>query len=171
MPLLLDLLDGGDDSEEYSDSSSEDSLSSLANLVSKKKVKPPDNVSVFDFFRGNTGEDSSIKDPNGIVHSFGVSEDSNKSKKGMEVFIIIDNWFQDSNVVSCPLTKNIALFCVFDGHSGSQCAKKLAKIFPDIVKKYLEENYSDDFKGPGEKFWEDIYDITDDELKEYEYQG
>eukprot|EP01127_Copromyxa_protea_P003187 TRINITY_DN13047_c0_g1_i1.p1 TRINITY_DN13047_c0_g1~~TRINITY_DN13047_c0_g1_i1.p1 ORF type:complete len:720 (-),score=227.49 TRINITY_DN13047_c0_g1_i1:184-2343(-) len=109
---------------------------------------------------------------------FGIKDDCNKAgmkrgKKG-NVLAAKRNRFQmeDTHVVHFPLDKNkdVALFCVFDGHAGKGCSTSLTKIFPRVFGKQFaaggwinKTDMTDLFKA--------VYAEVDKQLEEYEDEG
>jgi len=147
---------------------------------------------VFQFFkriqdlRKNTPEDQEepinvfeTVDNSGLVTSFGISEDCNIAglKRRKRDFIIRGNKkaryeMQDTNFCSCPLMENIALFCVFDGHLGSNCARTLQEIFPYHFKEYITSKYPNgEYPEDLSNLWNDVYHDIDQKLLKFEDEG
>lgn len=65
------------------------------------------------------------------------------------------------------------LFCVFDGHSGKDCAEKASQLMPVKLKHHLESSGVDLDAGSVDltEVFEKAFADTDKELEEFEYEG
>lgn len=65
------------------------------------------------------------------------------------------------------------LFCVFDGHSGKDCAEKASQLMPVKLKHHLESSGVDLDAGGVDltEVFEKAFADTDKELEEFEYEG
>jgi len=66
--------------------------------------------------------------------------------------------------------KNLALFCVFDGHAGKKCAETLKKLFPDtFAQKFISGKWEE--KSDLTILLKEVYQEVDENLKDYLYEG
>lgn len=80
---------------------------------------------------------------------------------------------EDTNVVHFPLDRNnkeVALFCVFDGHAGKGCSTSLTKIFPRVFSKMFTAGGWIN-KTDLTDLWKAVYAEVDKQLEEYEDEG
>lgn len=61
-----------------------------------------------------------------------------------------------------------ALFCVFDGHAGYECADKMISLFPMVFAQKIKTNFSSD-KVP--EYFISAYSECDQRIKDMEYVG
>lgn len=109
---------------------------------------------------------------------YGIKDDCNKAgmkrgKKG-NMLAARRNRFQmeDTHVVHFPLDRNkdVALFCVFDGHAGKGCSTSLTKIFPRVFgKQFASGGWIN--KTDLTDLWKSVYAEVDKQLEEYEDEG
>jgi len=99
---------------------------------------------------------------------------------------------EDAHFCAFPVKEGahneIGLFCVFDGHAGSNCSRELTTAFPRIFLKHWEKlNPSSsqttmamvvdagmrvmDQTAVMSSFWREVYKEVDENLKQYEYEG
>lgn len=81
---------------------------------------------------------------------------------------------EDYNFCAFPWEKPTwGLFCVFDGHSGKDCAEKASKTLPGKLKQRIEESGLDLEAGGVDmtEVFEKAFADTDKELEEFEYEG
>jgi len=123
-------------------------------------------------------KDKEFKDFNGLVRAYGVSEDTNvvgmrRSKELLRMTMFVNKRqryeMQDKNFCSCDLYKDVALFCVFDGHIGSNCSKDLVTLFPNNLIRYLRDIIQSYDDIP--HMWGSLFRLVDSKLKEYNYEG
>jgi len=117
-------------------------------------------------------------EPTNLIASHGIKEDINKEgmrrgKKGNNLAKPGQSRYQmeDTHLALVPFlkNKNMALFCVFDGHAGKGCSTSLLKEFPNVFKKYWSPQW--EAKTDLTQLWKDVYNETDNNLKEHEYEG
>lgn len=165
-------------------------LSKLKKGSSSKKLKTPAFMSIF--ADTSNSEDSKQNSKaiwssgSGVIVEYGVKEDINsKGKKGRSsgggssrkgfsfggTGGVKD--MEDTNLICYPFPNetspsSMALFCVFDGHGGADCAKEAKKIFPTTLENKIQsivvsENCNQILR---ETFLE-----VDSKLEEFEYLG
>ena len=81
---------------------------------------------------------------------------------------------EDYHLCAFPWEKPTwGLFCVFDGHSGKDCAEKASKVMPEKLKHFIEESGLDLDAGKVDltDVFEKAFAATDKELEEFEYEG
>jgi len=80
---------------------------------------------------------------------------------------------EDTNYCAFPFqkSKDMGLFCVFDGHAGKDCATELTKIFPKFFAQYWMQHNKDRKKLDFSQIWLDVYRDVDEQLKKYEDEG
>jgi len=119
-----------------------------------------------------------IIDLSGLVRSYGVSEDINvagmrRSKELLRMFQLHKKSqkyeMQDTHYCSCDLYKDVALFCVFDGHLGSNCSRELVTLFPHHLVRYLRDIVQNFDDIP--HMWGSLYRLVDTKLKDFIYEG
>jgi len=151
--------------EKYSPKSSE-ILDPLVGCILRKKDSIIDK------------KEREIKDSNGLVRAYGFSEDINvagmrRSKELLRMAMYVNKRqkyeMQDMHYCSCDLYKDVALFCVFDGHIGSNCSKELVTLFPFNLIRYLRDIIQSYDDIP--HMWGSLYRLVDSKLKQYEYEG
>jgi len=62
-------------------------------------------------------------------------------------------------------SKDVGLFCVFDGHAGKECATELTKIFPKLFAQHWNTQNKDRKKLDIAQIWLDVYKEVDEHLK------
>jgi serine/threonine protein phosphatase PrpC len=128
-------------------------------------------------------KEKEIIDPSGLIKSYGISADINIAglKKAKD-----KNWenryrnfqsnskqaqyeMQDTHFCECQFYNESALFCVFDGHLGSNCSRDLITIFPQSLKQYFKDIITniDDIQYA----WKTLYLNVDNSLRQYEVEG
>eukprot|EP01125_Pyxidicula_operculata_P009133 TRINITY_DN3027_c0_g1_i6.p1 TRINITY_DN3027_c0_g1~~TRINITY_DN3027_c0_g1_i6.p1 ORF type:complete len:1063 (+),score=315.09 TRINITY_DN3027_c0_g1_i6:92-3280(+) len=118
-----------------------------------------------------------------LISSFSVREDMNKQglirgKKGFNLRGQSGSkryQMEDAHYCSFPFNKthDQALFCVFDGHAGKDCANNLVKSFPVTFTQVWDELNS---KGENKmqlltQIWFKVYQVVDEGLRDFKYEG
>jgi len=114
-----------------------------------------------------------------LIASYGVDEELNKpglvrSKKSSVSKDKTKHYqMEDAHVSLYPFAefKDVALFCVFDGHAGKECSTELTKYFPKILNHYWAKQNKDKRLTDISKMLTEIYREVDDGLKKFEYEG
>jgi len=116
-----------------------------------------------------------------LIESFGTAEEMNKkglirSKKGFNLKGADKSkryQMEDTNVSAFPFCdcKDLALFCVFDGHAGRECADELTKIFPKILFHYWNKYNKDRKCTDLSQVFTETYKEVDELLKKFEDEG
>jgi len=80
---------------------------------------------------------------------------------------------EDTNYCAFPFqkSKDIGLFCVFDGHAGKECSTELTRIFPKLFAHHWVNQNKDRKKLDITQIWLDVYRDVDEQLKKYEDEG
>jgi len=193
---LLSMLGGSDSGSDSSSSTEEDELADLLRATPTKVFAAPKGrakitatapQSVFNLFGFGSGETKKVittgadgthtPDPSGLTVGFGNSEDTNvegyrrKKKKGR--YFAFDEGsggyeMQDTHYCEHSILEDVNLYCVFDGHSKSDCSNKLIEIFPRILKNHINnQGLSSDMTG----LWLELFREVDSELIEFEESG
>lgn len=112
-----------------------------------------------------------------LIASYAVDEELNKaglirSKKtpnGKDK----KHQMEDAHVTLYPFAefKDVALFCVFDGHAGKECSTELTKLFPKILGHYWGKQNKDRKLTDITKLLTETYREVDEGLKKFEYEG
>uniref|UniRef100_A0A6B2L5R3 PPM-type phosphatase domain-containing protein n=1 Tax=Arcella intermedia TaxID=1963864 RepID=A0A6B2L5R3_9EUKA len=110
-----------------------------------------------------------------VLFSYSVSEDTNKSGLARSKKMTIDgkrsSEMEDTHYCSFPFTsQNLALFCVFDGHAGKDCASELITLFPKIFKKHWKKS-KDKAQTDFTNLWIEVYKEVDGLLAQFEDLG
>jgi protein phosphatase len=194
--LFDDLNPDSTDGSSDSDSSSEEKIKINKDVKVPVVIVSDKDMSTKDFYekyvygvfskKNNTAttNEREILDPSGLIRSYGVSLDMNETglsksknanyRRGIRNFQLGKNnkayEMQDTHYCECEFYNDSALFCVFDGHEGSDCSKDLVKIFPKSLKQYLKDILFDKFDDIP-YLWKTLYKNVDETLKGYEYQG
>jgi len=129
-------------------------------------------------------KEKEIVDHTGMVRSYGISDDVNvsgmkrsKSRsyvRGFKMFNVQEKQvkyeMQDTHYCNSNFYNDCSLFCVFDGHLGSNCSKELVHVFPHSLKRYLKDIILDQFDDIP-YIWKSLYKMVDEKLKIYETEG
>eukprot|EP01119_Soliformovum_irregulare_P019921 TRINITY_DN639_c0_g1_i1.p1 TRINITY_DN639_c0_g1~~TRINITY_DN639_c0_g1_i1.p1 ORF type:complete len:845 (-),score=262.54 TRINITY_DN639_c0_g1_i1:37-2571(-) len=110
-----------------------------------------------------------------VVKNWGTKEDMNKKgmKKSKRTVSLgkegTKKQMEDVNLVMCPFYDDVtkALFCVFDGHLGRNCAQDASLMFPQIFGKAMGQEERKDL---GEVF-KTSFSRVDSILSQHEYEG
>jgi len=80
---------------------------------------------------------------------------------------------EDTHVGLYPFneSKDIAVFCVFDGHAGKDCALELTKLFPKVFNNYWLKQSKERKLNDASKIFTDTYRDVVDQLKKFEDEG
>jgi len=115
------------------------------------------------------------------LSGFAIEEDLNRiglirSKKGFNLKNQDKSkryQMEDAHIGLYPFneSKEIGLFCVFDGHAGKDCAGELTKIFPKVFNNYWLKPNKDRKLTDAAKLFTDTYRDVDDQLKKFEDEG
>jgi serine/threonine protein phosphatase PrpC len=109
-----------------------------------------------------------------LIESFGTAEEMNRKglirgKKGFNIKVDKSKRYQmeDTNVSAFPFCdcKDLALFCVFDGHAGKDCANELIKIFPKILYQFWSKYNKDRKSTDISQIFTETYREVDEQLK------
>jgi len=116
-----------------------------------------------------------------LLSGFAIEEDLNRiglirSKKGFNLKNQDKSkryQMEDAHIGLYPFneSKEIGLFCVFDGHAGKDCAGELTKIFPKVFNNYWLKPNKDRKLTDAAKLFTDTYRDVDDQLKKFEDEG
>lgn len=118
------------------------------------------------------------------VSSFAVSEALNKTGLARAKKTVPMNkggkkgsyQMEDFNFAKFPWElPNWGVFCIFDGHSGKDCAERASQIMPQKLKKLIMDEEGNNFEEEGgqdlTEIFEKAFEETDKELEEFEYEG
>jgi len=110
-----------------------------------------------------------------LIRDYAVKEDMNakgakktKKKVGFGSASSKGCDMEDQNYIEFPFASDPkkALFCVFDGHGGKDCAIQAKKNFSSVFQKYIKENCEDFSSALSQTFLD-----LDSQLSEFEYLG
>lgn len=113
-----------------------------------------------------------------LLKEYSVSEATNKAglrraKKKVITGLKKGHYqMEDVHVCSYPWedNENLSLFCIFDGHSGRECADAAKEIVPKLLKEKidaLEVNDETDL----EPILKNVFKEADEKMIEFEYEG
>jgi serine/threonine protein phosphatase PrpC len=116
-----------------------------------------------------------------LIESFGTAEEMNKKglirgKKGFNLKGTDKSQryqMEDTNVSAFPFCdcKDLALFCVFDGHAGRKVADELTTVFPKILFQYWNKYNKDRKCTDLSQIFTETYREVDEQLKKFEDEG
>jgi hypothetical protein len=150
-----------------------------------KKEKTPAFMSIF----SNSNEQKPVtieswKSGKGVIVDYGVKEDANskgKKNRGRKGYSFGGasggtsggKDMEDTNLIVYPFPEEdspstMALFCVFDGHGGADCAIEAKKIFPIVMK---EKVTSISLSSNSLQILRETFLNVDQQLEEFEYMG